>query len=497
MGAHRWNAQYLAFANRIGRAVRKERDLLLSAFLKHQAEQLSMRAPYNGTVRGRAAARRRSRALKVEFLARRFPGKKRRILRRPEALLFNPKPDRVRDELVPGFLQSWVPMRERLRQKDCLEVDWKGFSFARDPGGTLKKLADLVRASASRADLHLNFLDSICDDVTPYLVLAHLRSSLPPVISGGRVSTEIRDVIEAVGLRQSLRMGQLRRAKKEKDYSVSAFPITTRTPPGAFGDEDHQLRPQFKEFVADQFVDTLNGWIGEHDLELTPDAAGSFVRVIGEALDNAERHGDAIEGAEGDWSIAAFSRLFFDSDRAPLLRCSVGIVSVGATISESLVSAAKSVEDAIAKYVGLHSSPLTSPARREALRTVMALQDGITRDPEAALAGRGGVGLMELIDIFAELGDNGRGNLPSAFTIVSGSTCIRVTAPYQQGERRTGRLRELWFNQGNDPGVPPSKEHVMSLDHAFPGVILSACFTIDPANLWKKLDDGDAHAAAN
>ncbi|WP_374944954.1 hypothetical protein, partial [Sphingomonas sp.] len=78
---------------------------------------------------------------------------------------------------------------------------------------------------------------------------------------------------------------------------------------------------------------------------------------------------------------------------------------------------------------------------------------------------------------------------PSVFTVLSGSACLRVTGAYRQGERKKSALRELWFNDGNDPQKAPSTEHVMTLDHSFPGVVLSACFTIDPDHLRTKLDD--------
>jgi hypothetical protein len=494
VGKRRWTRQLIAFTKSRGSAA-GEGDALLAAFLQHKLRNLQKSSSFSSSVSRRANAKRLHGARRTAFLQKLYGPKhlRRRVVKRPEALLYKPRPNLFRDTLCPRFKDNCLSIPKRLRQRDCQKLTWANFSFAKQPASVMNHLAELTALCAQRADLQLSFVDVDCDDVTPYILLAKLVPSLPPIISGGRISHEVGDVVTAVGLRGDLRIGTIKRARLGADYSVSAFKMASRTAPGAFGDEDHLLRPQYKEYVADRFVNTLNGWIGQHGLGLTLEAEGSFSRAIGEALDNAERHGDREEGAEGDWSIAAFSRLMFDATGAPLLRCSLGIVSIGATISESLNTAAESVRALLDRYATGHSGPMRSQRKAEMLRTVVALQDGITRDPKATEGRRGGFGLMELIDVVADLGDNGRDDSPATFTIVSGHACIRVTGKFGQGQRRTGPLRELWFNDANDPSQPPSKEHVMSLDHSFPGVILSACFTIDPAHLRKKLADEPDH----
>lgn len=495
MRGNRWSRRFRKFTTAVDRAARADTDVLLSAFLASEKRKLIARN--GGSVRARQAAKRKARSLRTNFL-RRFsnPDKARRkILRQPSTLLFRVRPDLVRDSLCPEFHRAFVPIRSRLNGRNRQQISWRDMSFARDPRGAMQKLASLAMATAKAADLRLNFMDADCDDVTPYIVLAHLYRALPPIIGGGKITHEVADVITSVGLQSGLRIGSIDKGRNAKDYSVSAFRMCQRTPPGTFGDKDRFLRPQFKELVADQFVNTLNGWIAKHDLELTEAAAGNFVGAIGEALDNAERHGEALDGnREGDWSIAAFSRLTFAEDGAPLLRCSVGIVSVGSTISESLESAADEVKAKIDDYARRHTPLLRSTGdRRDALRTVVALQDGVTRDPAATRDRRGGVGFMELIEVFSEMGDNARDDLPCVLTIISGKVCLRITSPYGRGEKKDDGLRQLWFNTDNVPDKAPSNDHVLVLDHAFPGVILSACFTIDPGNLRKKLDGASAH----
>ncbi|WP_374593004.1 hypothetical protein [Sphingosinicella sp.] len=466
-------------------------DLSLSTFLSVQLKNIRRSPSFRSGPNGPAKARRASRNARTKFLNKLFLSKKRkrRVLNNIPALLYKLKDHKVRDCLYPNFQTDWIPIQRRFKKKISKEIFLTDFSFARNPHGTLTKLSELAEACCSSLDLRLHFLDKKCDDVAPYMALAHLTRGLPPIIAGGKITHEIGAVVTAVNMCQELGIYSIEKYQDSEEYSISAFKMAHRAPPGTFGDKDHLLRPQYKEIVADRFCDTLNGWIKSHGLELTVRAESSFCRAIGEALDNAERHGDITkQGSEGDWSISAFCRLLKNNEGSPLLRCSVGIVSVGATISQSLSTAAPEVRKQIDEYVQKHTPIFGGRYSSESLRTVMALQDGITRIESATQGRRGGVGFMELIEVFSALGDNGRPEDTSVFTIVSGNTCIRICDPYKRGMPKDGGLRELWFNANNDRGQAPSQEHVISLKDAFPGVILSACFTIDPEYLRKKLE---------
>ena len=318
-------------------------------------------------------------------------------------------------------------------------------------------------------------------------------------MTGGLISREVHEVVEAVGMKRALRIGKVSTSLPAETH-VSAFPMVNRAPPGAFGDQDHLLRPQYSERIADHFVDTLNGWLKKHRLSLTPVAEAKLVASFGEALDNAERHGNVDgEPGTGDWSVAGFSRLIEDEDSVQILECSVAIVGVGTTISDSLSSAEANIRTRIDSYGDAHSRLFSSAEDRQNLRTVMALQDGVTRVESASRNRRGGVGLIHLINAFADLGDCDREDCASVVTVLSGRSCIRITEPYRKGIAPSGsHLRELWFNDKNDAKEPPDRKHVFTIDQRFPGTILSACFTIDPSYLRKQLatnaDDGrDKH----
>lgn len=393
--------------------------------------------------------------------------------------------DLLRDTLSPRFKQKFENIVRRRKKHTFASIDLREFSFARNPTGTMTLMRELVRKAATHSEIRLNFCDEKCDDVAPYMVLASLLQSLPPVISGGTINREVTAVVQSVGLDRALGIGRIMGPERNPVH-ILPFRMARRAPPGVFGDADHQLRPQYKEFVADRFCQTLEDWLSASEYELTGNGAQLIVSAITEALDNAERHGHPrIDDGMGDWTMAGFSRLTEDSQGNELLECSVSIVSVGSTISESLSTAEQKVARKIDDYVTRHSD--RKPQSNEKLRTVVALQDGVTRVSSASSEERGGVGLLTLVDFFGELGETDNPELSSVFSIVSGNACLRITTPYRMGVAQDlNGMRELWLNPQNDANLPPDANHAFSLEDRFSGTILSACFSIDREFLKRK-----------
>ncbi len=488
MSISRWRRQFRKYRSQLG-AAGNDRDLCLAAFLSAKRQEFLSSPYYASSPRARALGRRLASAHRSAILrVLSAGGPKRKVIKSPRLLLYKVRPDPLRDKLSPKFMTRWKNISERLKDRKRSHIILSELSFSRNPEGTLAQLRDVVRAASTSMDIQIDFLDSRCDDVAPYIVLSHLMRALPPVFSGGSIALEVAAVIEAVGLDKYLGITKIF-TSRHRDYPILPFKMARRVPPGYFGDQDHQLRPQYKEYIADRFCNALESWLATHDQELTPEAAGSLINSITEALDNAERHGrPEVDGGMGDWSMAGFSRLIEGDDGDTRLECSVSIVSAGATIAESLETAAPNVRDRIERYVQTHAPKGTE--RRASMRTVMALQDGVTRVSEASEASRGGVGLMTLVNLFAELGDTDNDALQSVFTILSGSSCLRVTSPYRRGVRgENSTLRELWFNDENCATRAPSASYVFEIEDEFAGTILSACFTIDPEFLNRKLSE--------
>ena len=469
--------------------------LTFSEFMKWKLALTSGRVA-SLTPKRRAAAYRRARTIKIEVVRSALGpnSRRRRVINNPEVLAYKMRPDDFRDDFVGGFKANWTEMSKRLREKSVRSIDLEHFSLVQDPKGALDLLAQAVDAAAQYPDVKLNFIDQQCDDLSPYILLARLREGLPPIFTGGLITQELRKVVDAVGLRKPLRMAPFK-YKKRHDFLISAFPLHRRIVPSKLMDKEHQLRPQHKEKVAEAFVDTLNEWLGENEdaaIELTADAETNLISTIGEMLDNAERHGDLKSDSQvGDWWIAGFRRMGLGPDDQLILDCSVSIMSLGTTISESLETASQAISDEINAYVALHTS---KSCDRELLRTIMALQDGITRKPEISDRHLGGTGFMHLITTFATLGHNVIPGKEPLITIVSGNSCIRITPPYIYPKRAAGATgpRELWLNAANTRSVPPDIKHAFRISRRLPGTIVSVRFSIDAKHLVESIRDDDS-----
>lgn len=488
MSVSKWRRRFSKFVASVAPALKADRELLFYAFLKEEKRRDLKQIRGHPQKRLRAAALRQHRRKRQSILKLvNRQGLKRFNIKDPELLLFRKKDNYLRDALCPRYHQRWIAIPKRLKDRGRAHITLKDFSFIRNPRETLEQIRELVRVSAHSLNVRLDFLDEECDDVSPYLVLAALMPSLPPVFSGGYITAEVAAVIESVGLHDVLRVYRVHKRAKSK-YPVLPFKMAVRNPPRKFRDKNFQLKPQSKELVADRFFDALEGWLGKYDLELTEVGGQSLINSITEALDNAERHGRPdITNSVGDWSMCGFSRLIEpgnDSDDPPRLECSFAIVNVGATIHESLSTADTPIREIIKDYAKMHSGKL-SP---ELASTIVALQDGVTRVPAASSAKRGGVGLLELADLVADLGDTDQDELKSRYTILSGSSCLHVTAPYDRGRKPTGtQLRELWFNDSNSDNVSPSEEHTFTIRERFAGTVISAWFCIDPEFMRKSM----------
>ena len=336
----------------------------------------------------------------------------------------------------------------------------------------------LLRAESGAADIRVHFNDERCFDIAPYLLLAMMWGDMVPIFSGGRMTAEMQKVVEAVKLRRPLKMGRFRHVADE----MRAFPLHRRRAANTSRSLTRYLDPQTREEVSDAFVEAINDWLDQHEIrqELTPSGRGDIKNIIGEVLDNAERHSMPLT-MDGDWTIAGFMARRND-EPGVRFECSIAFISVGTTISESLESSPPAVADAVSTYVRRHRNHATD----EVLRTLMSVQEGITRVAISASENRGGSGFSEVLDLVNELGDANLTGCEPRVTIMSGSACLKLHAPFSRGRRKPGdpySPREIWCNEANDSHLPPSPEHAFSLPQAFPGTIVAMSFVFEPSPL--------------
>lgn len=483
MSISRWRIQFRQFKRTL--PVGTPEKIALSSFLRFRLRNKLVTRTGKFRQRDKRKARSQNSKIKKQI---RTNERNFFVEKNPKLLIHRNKSNILRDTLSPNYTRNYRDIVWRLKNKKIIQISLKNFSFNRNPHGTLSIIREIVRISSTHLDVRLNFVDHQCDDVAPYILLSQIIPSLPPIFSGGVISSEVSAVLDSVGLSDALGIGKIMRRRVQRPV-VLPFKMRSRTSPKRIGDKNFQLKPQAKEDVSDAFCDTLNEWLDTYDVELTSEAEQKLVDSINEALDNAERHG--ILGDQklaGEWLIAGFSRIYSDEDGPSRIRCSFAIVSIGKSISETLRTSSEKIRQKIDDYAGRHARRGTK--NYDLMCTVMALQDGITRLPEAANEGRGGVGMMELVNIFADLGENAAENLQSVFTVLSGTSCVRITNPYRAGiPSQNPHFKELWFNEENDKGVPPSPDHVFELNDRLAGTILTASFVLDREFYKQGFDD--------
>jgi two-component sensor histidine kinase len=388
--------------------------------------------------------------------------------------------------LYPERETRWKPTSERRYSGPETEIALRGFSFIERPAETMKALRVLGEIEAEKAAAKLHFDDPHCVDIAPYLVLAEIWPEMARVFSGGRMQPPVQKVIEAVGLRKPLGM---RLGTPYDPSNIWAFPLRRRRPARSSRALDRELAPQAKEKVSDDFCDAVDEWLAQADNELclTVEGKSTFCNIIGELLDNAERHSDPLTN-DGSWSVAAFMARRTE-DGVDVLRCYMAFLSVGVSIAESLSTAAPNIRNDVETYCARHKRAGQS---EETLATLVALQDGVTRDVAAESANRGGIGLQDVMAFIRHLGSTDIADRAPRMTIVSGRSCIQLRQPYLVGSRRgDGSPRMLWCNAENSPEVSPDPQFVFDLEDRFAGTVVGLSFVLDADYLRTLADATD------
>ncbi len=381
---------------------------------------------------------------------------------------------------------KWVPILRRRPQSRYQQLVLRDFTFIDHPQETINLLLQVLEFEGNAVDAQLHFDDEYCVDVSAYLVLAEMWPQMAKVFRGGRMSLSIQKVVETLNLRKDLAMKLI--GLKDVD-DIWAFPKRTRRAANSSRSEERHLEPQKREKVADEFCNAVNEWLSmaSDELELTGSGKARFANIIGELLDNAERHSNP-PGADGGWSTAAFMAKRMEGG-SEIYRCHMGFLSIGASIAESLGTASIATRAQIRKYLDRHTGCGISP---DTLTTLVGLQDGITRDQNAAANERGGVGLQEVLELISVLGVTNQADKGPRMTIVSGRSCIQARLPYLVG-KRTGEFepRMLWFNSENSPDYPPDQNFVFDLGSRFPGTIIGLTFVLSKQDLMAVLNATD------
>ena len=205
-------------------------------------------------------------------------------------------------------------------------------------------------------------------------------------------------------------------------------------------------------------------------LTMSSKAEDELVELLGEVMDNAERH-----SGRNEWWAQAY---FEHAEGATVGVCHLAIVSMGTTMADSLRHAENvaKTKARIEELVKSHERVgklfgMIAPLTEENLLTLYALQDGVscTMTPGA------GSGTVKLIEHFQQLSRPDDGC--SSMTVISGSTQILFDHRYKM-QSVDGR-KVIAFNRSNSLDEPPSSENVKDLNLHFPGTLISLRFEME------------------
>lgn len=460
-------------------------EAALRLFLTAYRQKLKQGAVSGPAIQKTAVGKSRFAKKKSRQILKSFRRDKRFSFSKP-LLLQRYSENKLAAGLVSDRKSRWVPILRRRPHHRYQQLVLHDFSFIDHPQRTLDLILQVLDFEANAIDAQLHFDDEYCVDVSAYLTLAEMWPQMAKVFRGGRMNIPIQKVVETLNLRKDLAM-KLPGLNNVDD--IWAFPRRTRRAANTSRSEERHLDPQSREKVADEFCNAVDAWLSTaaDELELTVAGKARFANIIGELLDNAERHSNP-PGTDGGWSTAAFMARRFEGD-AEVFRCHMGFLSVGASIAESLKTASIDIRAQINKYTDRHRDCGISA---DTLITLVGLQDGITRDRAAAAKERGGLGLQEVLELISVLGVTTQADKGPRMTIVSGRSCIQARIPYLMG-KRTGEYepRMLWFNPDNSPEQPPDSNFVFDLSSRFPGTIIGLTFVLSKQDLMAVLDATD------
>tara|TARA_R110000803_G_scaffold78701_1_gene143932 strand:- start:364 stop:1818 length:1455 start_codon:yes stop_codon:yes gene_type:complete len=390
--------------------------------------------------------------------------------------------------------QNWIPIKLRKIRSKIHDVN--NFSFIDNPHETLDSLHRISKLEAEELEVRIDFKDKKISDIGPYLVWGLMRKKMAPISTGGSMDGAIQHVLNAVGLDQYLNIQLSERIPSEDIWS---FPFRERSAERSTNHNAAISIPTFTK-VADDLVKTIDHWLSKAitpPLALAKTGRGHVTGLVGEVLNNAERH--SVPSRDGGWVVAGFMcRREAENKPQGDFICNLTFISRGMSIAES-ISAPEDTKTAehLERYLSLHMpSIFKKGVDPELLKTVFALQDGNSRLLNEDSIG--GIGLMDIISFTNILGITDNPDLRPRVTILSGNACIMLkdqyAAPYSPQGEETFEIegkRMQWFNHAKSLDIAPDPDYVFLTKFKFPGTVITLRFCLDGEVLPKVAANGN------
>lgn len=403
-------------------------------------------------------------------------------------------------------LRLWPTARPAPRERNTayLKIP-EEFSFITDPEGAIDVLDKMVASLRDRrvgtvffdhSDCEL--LDLCASAVMDAMFLAgkrYARHRNRQILAGGSYSTKNDDVnvlLVSNGIIKNLNIAKTRKIPPTLKEKLRIFSLKPgfHTPPEKTSDVER---------TSTQLVQFFNSCLAMEGFRLKDDKAANLMDLVAEVVNNSEEHsGEPPTELEPNWYVIGYHKRSDVPGKGG--ECHIVLFNFGHSVYESLKLPETSLQlkEEISRLADLHRkngyferifeiprrlSILRSRVWQEdALWTLYALQEGVSRFRHSPGGEDRGNGTVQMIEFFMKLASD-----DPEMVLLSGRTWILFDGTYSMKTIiRNGEERKIIaFNEGNDLNLPPDPKYVRTLDMPFPGTLVSLKFTLRREDLAK------------
>jgi hypothetical protein len=377
------------------------------------------------------------------------------------------------------------------------------FSFITDPEGAIDALEQLVNSlrdnrvgSVSFDHSECGALDLCASAVMDALFIAGQRNARNRgrrIGAGGffsMVNDDVNVLLRGNGILKNLNHPNSRKIPPGLMKRIKIFPLKEghRTPPAVSSDVER---------TATRLVGFFNGCLEMEGYRLKDEKQSNLMDLIAEVVVNAEEHsGESTDRLNPAWYAIGYYRRSEDPGKGG--ECHIALFNFGRSIFESLKlpETSEKLKEEISRLADVHRAHgyfaiLVSIPKRllliptnfwqeDALWTLYALQEGVSRFRHLPEGVDRGNGTVRMIEFFMKLASD-----DPKMVILSGRTWILFDGSHTlQTIIKDGEERQvIAFNKENDLSLPPDWKYVRTLGRRFPGTLVSLKFTLRAEDL--------------
>ena len=341
----------------------------------------------------------------------------------------------------------------------------KIFSFTDNPDPTIDILKEIVDAGTNPSIRKIYIDHSNCEDIgleastimdIILIEIENYKATLKNQKSfqlSGKLPTNgpVRNLLEVSGILEHLNFKMPHREK---------FELLKLIESGGSG------------LVSEQVIEYIDKCLNSQNQSLNKYGSQCLGQIVGEVIGNCQLHGGHLQ----KWYTIGH---YCTTEKI----CHLAIFNFGNTIYESLRNPGSNTMIKFFKFMSRKHNSFFSPEiwNEESLWTLLALQDGISRNRNKSNPDRGS-GTITLLESFRKIRKSHNEN--STLSITSGHINIYIDDKAKIEEKKAGNKNKtrkiVALNEKNDIFLPPNPENVRILRNFFPGTVITMKFFIEP-----------------